>query len=299
MDEAEERAVEDILDTASMYRLVTGFRALDFACGEGALLIELAKRIPKLRACGIDISDVAINEANRRKNLVLSQGEAEKLIFRRGSFEVLQELAESGECFDLISIREAYFQLSSAEQGEFGRLITRLLRAGGILFIEDIATIGSATEIVRKRFADRLRAGEIPIANSPVGGSDWSVNLGEGAKYIGLEAISLEVRVDDVRRTYEGAATLKGVSDEYMHAYRVLAQSCKQKPFPLLVYFRSFYLARNREGLGQVAAFGFTIEKDIRDVSNKAILRSGESFYFRFGRWNLLVGRSGSARLQC
>lgn len=101
MDPAE---LERLLDWILHYGKVTG-RLLEIGCGTGFYLAPLARRLPEVHCCGIDITDAMLTQAKAKKkekglaNYLLAKADAHHLPFKE-------------DCFDFVLMSQVlhYFQ---------------------------------------------------------------------------------------------------------------------------------------------------------------------------------------------
>lgn len=113
---------QDLQELASLYRLATGVRILDYGCGSGDLLLKLATALPNVEGIGIDVAETAIEYAKTH----IASGHA-NLQFLVGDIETLQE--QTGP-FDIIVCRDMYYTLDPGEQDILLRTCAKLLRPG-------------------------------------------------------------------------------------------------------------------------------------------------------------------------
>ncbi|MCH5330131.1 MAG: bifunctional demethylmenaquinone methyltransferase/2-methoxy-6-polyprenyl-1,4-benzoquinol methylase UbiE [Alistipes sp.] len=109
-----------------------GSDILDVATGTGDLAIELARRMPEARICGVDLSAEMLKVAEAKfaargmaERISLSQGEAEHLEFADGTF-------------DAVTVA---FGVRNFEDIEGGlREMRRVLKSGGMLVVLELST---------------------------------------------------------------------------------------------------------------------------------------------------------------
>jgi SAM-dependent methyltransferase len=78
---------------AETYALKAGERVLDVGCGKAYLLYELAQVVPGLEVAGIDISSYALEHAKEEMRPFLKHGDAARLPYENGSFDLVISLA--------------------------------------------------------------------------------------------------------------------------------------------------------------------------------------------------------------
>ncbi|MBI4039346.1 class I SAM-dependent methyltransferase [Candidatus Daviesbacteria bacterium] len=71
------------------YRLSAKSRVLDVGCGKGFLLHDLKELIPQITVAGVDISEYAINSALDDVKPFIQIGNAKKLPFADGTFDLV------------------------------------------------------------------------------------------------------------------------------------------------------------------------------------------------------------------
>ena len=71
------------------YQLGPKSKILDVGCGKGFLLHELKKLLPTATIAGVDISDYAIENAKEEIRPFLKKGDAKKLDFASGEFDLV------------------------------------------------------------------------------------------------------------------------------------------------------------------------------------------------------------------
>ena len=90
---------------ARHYQLQSGQSVLDVGCGKGFLLYDLTQVVPGLQVTGIDISAYALANAKEEVKDRLQLGNANKLPFVDGSFDLVISIntLHNLACFDLES----------------------------------------------------------------------------------------------------------------------------------------------------------------------------------------------------
>lgn len=71
------------------YGLQDGDRVLDVGCGKAFLLFEMKKLLPGLTVRGLDLSEYALAHAKEEMRPYLDQGQAQKLPYGDGSFDLI------------------------------------------------------------------------------------------------------------------------------------------------------------------------------------------------------------------
>ncbi len=114
--------INRLLDTDDL----TGRKAIDFGCGEGVFMEELAKR--KATVWGCDICDQLIQQANQR---IGSLGDVAQV--ERGGVEALVDLEPSS--FDYLFALNVLAYMTDEEEKTFYEQAQRVLRPGGVMIV--------------------------------------------------------------------------------------------------------------------------------------------------------------------
>lgn len=87
------------------YHLDSSSRVLDVGCGKGFLLAELQSLLPGITVAGVDVSSYALAKSHRSVTKFLRLGDASKLEFRDGSFDLVLSIntLHNLYCYDLAS----------------------------------------------------------------------------------------------------------------------------------------------------------------------------------------------------
>jgi len=88
---------------ARHYGLKAGDRVLDVGCGKGFLLYDFTQVVPGIEVCGLDISQYAIEHAEKEVRPCLQVGNAIALPFEDASFDLVISITTLHNlyCFDL------------------------------------------------------------------------------------------------------------------------------------------------------------------------------------------------------
>jgi SAM-dependent methyltransferase len=125
-------------------------QVLDMGCGRGAVLLMIAKLLPRGRAVGLDLWRT-VDQSGNSMEMTLENGDITQMPFPDGSFDVvLSALA-------IHNIKDRRARLKAIDEA------VRVLRRGGRLVIADIRY---TTE-----YADRLR--ELGMSEVQVRGLGW------------------------------------------------------------------------------------------------------------------------------
>lgn len=124
---------------ASIERLRSGGRVLDFGCGAGRVCIALAKAFPQAEVIGYDVDPASLKEAARAAKAAGVEGRID-----------LRDRKPAGEKFDLITVCDAVHDL--AEPVKTLQELRELLAPGGTLFI------------IEPKAADALEDNRNPVA---------------------------------------------------------------------------------------------------------------------------------------
>ncbi|MBM3249187.1 MAG: class I SAM-dependent methyltransferase, partial [Candidatus Omnitrophica bacterium] len=103
--------------------------AIDLACGLGDLAIEVAKRYPKLRITGIDISEKAVEKARER---VKEEG-SDNLDFEIGD---VHKLSQEDNSVDLVVSHGGIHHWKDVSRA-FSE-IYRIMKPGGLAYLSDL-----------------------------------------------------------------------------------------------------------------------------------------------------------------
>lgn len=272
---------QDLQELASIYRLSTGVRVLDFGCGSGDLLLKFAATMPNVYGLGIDIADTAIARANKHV-----QPENADLQFRVGDIGTLRALTDE---FDIIVCRDMYYTLDTCEQEVFLERCAALLRPGGVLYIADLAIEVSSVDTVREPLLDRQYAGE-PITWA-VDANDkqrWSIT--DQAERVGFELHKEVVEVDAVADSYAAACDLADAPTK--RAFESLSRLARGNVNyrPCIPYVRLFF-TRHWPYRLKSTSIGIRVDRPL--IIGKKLLLRPESWVLPVGEWSLVLGRSG------
>lgn len=275
------QTAQDIQEQASLYRLATGVRILDYGCGSGDLLRKLAATLPKMQGLGIDISDTAIDYATEQ-----SMSKAPCLEFRVGDISALHNLV--GE-FDIIVCRDMYYTLDIEEQGILLRKCAELLRPGGILYVADLAIEAESVSTVRGPLLDRQFAGE-PITWSPDSSNTRQWSIVEQAKQAGFVLFKQEIEDNAVADSYKAACDLADPATK--SAFEALSDLARRQvhSHTCVPYVRLFF-SREWPYELQGDSIGVGLDRPLL-MGEKVLLQPG-SWSLPVGQWSLVLGRSG------
>ena len=113
-------------------------RLLDVACGTGRTLHQLSRALPGLRLWGVDLSPAYVRTARRRlahvDELTLAVENAETLPFADGAFDVVTSVY-------------LFHELPRNARRNVARELYRVVRAGGLVVIEDSAQLAESAVI--------------------------------------------------------------------------------------------------------------------------------------------------------
>src|SRR5439155_13626871 len=131
--------------------------ALDLGCGRGAVLIALARRLPRGRATGIDLwdradqsgNDMAVTQSNAEV-----EGVADRVAIRTGD---IRELPFPGESFDVVTSSLVLHNLHSfADRRRALENAVHVLRPGGRLLVADIFHIDEYGNVLEELGLENL-----------------------------------------------------------------------------------------------------------------------------------------------
>ncbi len=125
-------------------------QVLDVGCGRGLMLIGAAKRVPNGRAVGLDLwsqRDLAFNSRDATLANARVEGVAGRVEVRDGD---MREMPFSDAAFDAVVSSLAIHNVSGRDERRRAIAeIARVLRAGGMVAIMDIAHVGQYAEDLR------------------------------------------------------------------------------------------------------------------------------------------------------
>jgi arsenite methyltransferase len=145
-------------------------KVLDLGCGRGAVLLMVAKRLPRGRAVGIDLWKTADQSGNAlevtKRNAEL-EGVADRVDLQTGD---MRSLPFEDESFDLALSSLAIHNITDAD----GRAkaideAVRVLRPGGRLLVVDIGGTSKYVALLRER-------GMADVTRRPLGPRFWFGN---------------------------------------------------------------------------------------------------------------------------
>jgi putative hydroxymethylpyrimidine transport system ATP-binding protein len=283
---------QEIQEIASIYRLSTDFRVLDFGCGAGDLLINLAKMLPvTMTGHGIDIAESAIKIATARAT---NANLKDRLIFHAGELEMLDALVGESLCFDVIICRDVYYLLDEREQKELWVRFARLLRPSGVVYVADLAVEPSIMDAIRPLLLDRQWAGS-PISwtrCADVAGCSFSIV--DQARTAGFEVAREPDLVDDaVANSYESAVDV-ATEQATKRAFRGLSTVARMRVNGTMAvpYVRFFFRRTERSTPKSGDFLGLAIAEDYKVGHGRLLLRAGE-WKVPLSKWSLVLGRSG------
>lgn len=162
---AEEESLLAILELmpAIHARLAAGGCVLDVGCGDGAVLLQLARMFPRAAFRGYDLSRATVERANAR---AVSSG-LQNVEFAVGDVASLDD----ARCYDLV------LALESIHEQAFPRLVLRnvanALKRDGVFLMQEVAASSHLARNAEHPFAPMLYAlsllHAIPVANAPDG----------------------------------------------------------------------------------------------------------------------------------
>lgn len=276
---------QDLQELASLYRLATGVRILDYGCGSGDLLLKLATALPNVEGIGIDVAETAIEYAKTH----IASGHA-NLQFLVGDIETLQE--QTGP-FDIIVCRDMYYTLDPGEQDILLRTCAKLLRPGGILYVADLAIEANSVDSLRIPLLDRQYAGEpITWKVDPGRNQEWSITL--QAKNAGFELFKEAIESFAVADSYAAACDLADVTTRL--AFQTLSRLARREinSHPCVPYIRLFFSRPGLAYTGDGESIGIRVERPLK-MGGNLLLKAGE-WSLPVGEWSLVLGRSGAGK---
>ena len=148
---------------------------LDFGCGAGDFLIELARTRPQIRCMGLDIADSAIDRASNRAQ---SAGVKNRIHWKVGDVSALSQIGERTNSFDVIVCRDMYYLLDRLEQELFWSACRQLLSFQGLLYVADLAIRSDSFSRIVTCLVDRQYGGD-PIS--------WRIEASTGLRRFSIE----------------------------------------------------------------------------------------------------------------
>lgn len=157
----DEEYVDDLLDLMPRMRtrLDRGATVLDAGCGDGALLVVMARMFPRSTFRGVDISRAAVGRACDQ----LDEAGVENLDFALGDLKELDE----PETYDLVLAFESLHE--QAFPGAVLRNIAASLKDDGVFLLQEAAASSHLTRNVDHPFAPMMYAlscmHSVPVAS--------------------------------------------------------------------------------------------------------------------------------------
>ncbi len=300
---ADEDLVRAILETCSVFRLMTPFRVLEIGCGTGGLAIQLAESLfsSDFYYIGYDVSATAVAQAIRKWE---SSGSKATLIFKVGDIPAIvhnandtrhDDLSEKG--FDLLLVREVYYLLSDSERQELTKLADRVLRPGGFVYIADILLTSKdegACSLLREHLYNRHKSAGSPlrlVEPSELKVKEW-VESCFGTRF---RAVSTDIDDTSICRTYESALKGEITNEATKLAYSKLADLARKdsRSAPSIIYAKAFLFKEppDTERLFTERDYSFSAAQ-----SYYGVLKKGNVYGAYKGQWNLVIGRSGRGK---
>ena len=292
------QTVEIVSELASLYRLSNGLRVMDFACGSGDLLLELASTLAIKQGIGIDTASSAIESA---KSEAKKRDLSENLSFHVGEIDQLRHIAaDEKDTFDLIVCRDAFYLLNEVEQEEFLTCAHILLRDGGLLYIADLAVHRESLEPIGKLIVDR-QFGGTPISWMPDDTHKVQYSILERTKKTNLHLVPGFPVVNDtaVSGSYRAASEITS-SEELKRTFCELAGLCAtpvgRNNLSICVPYVQFCFRKigRRLQCSSEQQVGVELaEPYSHDTRVKKSLLSAGKWLLPQNRWSLVLGRSG------
>lgn len=279
----------ELQELASIYHLVTDLRVLDYGCGAGDFLIRMAQMVPNMQGIGIDLAESAIAHARLRASKAKLD---ERVRFDSGDHHILTKIVSRDQPFDIIVCRDAYYSLDKTEQKQLLESFSVLLRAGGLLYVADLAVAVESLEKVRDILIDRQSAGD-PITWSTDHKRKLQFSIDEQARLAGFRLVgSPQVLEDCVADSYEMAGKLLS-EPETKNIFKNIAAVARSRigTWVCMPYVRFFFRWEEPSPTLGTDHFGLAIKKDVI-LGKKTILCKGE-WKLPLGKWSLILGRSG------
>lgn len=164
---------------------------VDFGCGVGGTLFDLARRWPQVRMTGVTIS---ARQMTMARGLAQRLGVADRCRFELGDFESVA----LGLRADAVVAVEAFAH--SIDAGRFFANAARHLRPGGLLVIADDFVAGDARSLSDaqcacvREFARGWQLGSLATAEVTVAGA-----AGAGFELLAAQDLTPLIRNDDLR----------------------------------------------------------------------------------------------------
>lgn len=126
-------------------------RGLDLGCGRGAVLIALARRLPRGHVIGVDIwegSDQSGNAKDATECNALIEGVADRVEVETGD---IRDLAFPADAFDVVTSSLVLHNLHSADdRAQVLANAIRVLKPGGRLLLADIRNIEEYERVLER-----------------------------------------------------------------------------------------------------------------------------------------------------
>jgi arsenite methyltransferase len=132
-------------------------RGLDLGCGRGAVLIALARRLPRGHVTGLDIWDRVDQSGNEKaateRNAIVG-GVADRVTVETGD---IRELPFPAESFDVVTSSLVLHNLRSpVDRGQVLENAMRVLKPGGRLLVADIRNMDEYKRVLEGCGAENL-----------------------------------------------------------------------------------------------------------------------------------------------
>lgn len=299
-DDNNHRMITEVLEAGSVYILGNKPRMLDFGCGVGELLREFARISPSMTGVGIDLSDVAIQKAQKYANEhhKLNNG----LEWIVGGVDALRNLMANGGQFDAIICRDAYYMLDESEQQIFWNCCSGLLRRNGVILLADMVVHDNALGEIQSMVVDRQFAG-VPIR--------WTKEASSKTEQFSVfkQAASAGFDMTDVSQSYDytsvsasySAAAHYAASAKTAKAYNDIVALCQKTIDGKAQFHHRTFVAKWRTPLRSIRDLDHHSDADIGITFSKNLSLGDASFLqgewkFPANKWSLLLGRSGSGK---
>jgi ABC-type nitrate/sulfonate/bicarbonate transport system ATPase subunit len=288
-----EGVLRELNEYASLFHLGSGLKVLDFGCGAGDLLIQLARSIPDARGIGIDIASSAIEKAKRSASDANVSPRLEWFDKGVGSLSSLVQSHAGG--IHVILCREVFYLLDLEEQTSVLTSFKSLLAPAGVLYLADLVVAEPTLPLLDTILIERQSAGApITWKEDGHGGRSYSLlRQTQDAGFAPLRPASVDETA--VADSYRVAAVLNSgpTADKYAALSDLAA--IKSSGLSAIPYVKWWF--RHAEECHPPDHQNLIhIRCDKRLMLGGRLLLEQGVYEIPANRWTLILGRSGAGK---